>query len=72
MATYEVTKQGLELPRGKRLTPIESPVAAGDLCVCVIGKVKVLGRWVPGWIIQPGRWIRITGDVIVKTLGRPN
>lgn len=69
MAKYEVTKLGLEMPKGARLTTLESGAKAGDLCRFQVGTYLILGRAIPGWIIQPGRWVRITGDVIVKPTG---
>lgn len=69
MAKHEVTRAGLELPKGARLTTPESDAKAGDLCKFQVGTHLILGRGIPGWIIQPGRWIRITGDVVVKLLG---
>lgn len=70
MAIFEVTRTGLELPHGERFTTSDSPVAAGNLCLFRVGPHLIIGRWFPGWIIQPGRWIKITGEVVIKKLSR--
>lgn len=69
MSQYEITGKNLELPHGERFTIKESAPVAGDLCLIRVGQRLLIGRWIPGWIIQPGRWIRLTSDVIVKLLG---
>ena len=66
---YTVTGQCLELPHGARFSTNEESVKPGDLCLFQIGEILIIGRWIPGWILQPGRWIRITGDVVIKSLG---
>lgn len=68
MAVYKIAKHGLELPHGERFTINDAPVAAGDLCLAQVGPHLIVGRWFPGWIIQPGRWVRITGEVEIKRL----
>ncbi len=69
MVVYEVTGKNLEMPKGKRFSTNATGVQMGDLCLCEIGEIKIVGRVVPGWIIQPGRWIRITSKVVLKSLG---
>jgi len=69
MAVYEVTQHGLELPHGERFTISRSPVAAGDLCLFMIGQHMIIGRLIADMIIQPHRWIYISA-AIVKCVGK--
>lgn len=66
---YRVRAQGLEPPHGSRFKAYKVSVQSGDLVLCKIGPHLIVGRWIPGWIIQPGRLIRITGKILVQVLG---
>jgi len=50
------------------------PYNTGALLLFLIGGLLIIGRWFPSvgghdWIVQPGRKIRLTGQVDVEILG---
>jgi len=59
-ASYTVTGDGLELPRGTRFAVEPGPVEPGRLALIRVGKRLIIGRYYPdiAAIIQPGRLIR--------------
>lgn len=67
---YRVTAPHLELPRDTTFCVDDFPVHTGSLCLFQIGETYLtIGRWVPGWIVQPGRWIRLASNSAVKIIG---
>lgn len=66
---YKVVRNRLELERGKKFTVERRPLESGKLYLFRINSLLILGRWFPGWIVQPGRWIDTSGAE-VKALGR--
>lgn len=68
-AVYKVLSDHPELKRGKKFTVERAPLETGKLYLFRIDSLLILGRWFPGWIIQPGRWIEID-DASVRVLGR--
>lgn len=68
MIRYEVVREGLELERGAKLTLDRSGLTYGALCLFQVNTLLIVGRWFPGLIVQPGRWID-TGRAAVHILG---
>lgn len=64
-----VSDENLELPRGAKFTCEPQPLETGKLYLFQVGAFLIVGRWYPGWIIQPGRWIEV-GKCVLKVLGQ--
>lgn len=67
---YTVINENLELAKGSRFTVEPGPVEDGALAMIRVGKLNTVGRWFAGiagaaWIVQPGRFIRVTTPVQV-------
>lgn len=68
MARYKSKSKHLEIEIGEKVEAERCPLKAGALYVFQIGSFLILGRWIPGWIIQPGRCISIA-HAVVKVVG---
>lgn len=68
MNRYKVISNRLELERGEKFKLVQRPLELGALCLFQIGALLVVGRWFPGFIVQPHRWIDIS-KTAVKVLG---
>jgi hypothetical protein len=69
MTRKKVRSKNTELPKGAKLTLTQGPLRTGVLYIFQVGALFILGRWSPGWIIQPHRWIEV-GRAAVKVLGQ--
>lgn len=67
---YRVLSTRLELKRGKKFTVERALLETGKLYLFRINSLLILGHWLPGWIVQPGRLIEIDEEASVKVLGR--
>jgi len=77
---YRVVSEDAELPPGAYFFTVpEFPIEEGSLVLFSLGdrfgENLIVGRWCPGvagydWIMQPGRLIRITRDIILWIIGR--
>jgi len=80
VSRYRVVSEDTELPPGLYFFTVpEHPIEGGSLLLFSIGdrcgENLIVGRWIPDvagydWIVQPGRLIRITRDIILWIIGR--
>ena len=78
--SYRIISEDTELPPGAYFFTVpEFPLEEGELVLFSIGSQcgenLIVGRWYPDvcgsdWIMQPGRLIRITRDIIFWIIGR--
>lgn len=69
MNRYKAISNSLELEQGEKFTLAQRPLELGAMCLFQIGALLVVGRWFPGFVVQPHRWIDISRSA-VKVLGR--
>lgn len=69
MTRKKVRSRNTELPKGEPFSLTPGPLRAGAIYLFQVGAIFIMGRWFPGWIIQPHRWIDI-GRTALKVLGQ--